>query len=895
MCRPFVGRRDELRYLRERRLEAGTSRGGFVLVAGDAGVGKSRLLAEFCRSLAYGRWKVATGSCVEFASRPYGPILEVLAKLGGAPFELGEASSKREQFDAIVERISAVAARSAVVVVVEDLHWADAATLDLLVYLSTKVDHARVLVLVSFRADELHPESPVARAVVRIARAADTGRIDLGPLRGVELQTFIDETLGDTPLSEDARRAVATAGEGNPFFTEELLKSAVELNATSLTSRKDRNLPTTVRANLIDRLRPFDGDERAVLTQAAMIGRTFGLDLLAATLEREPAQLLPVLRKARDFQLVEETGPSAFRFRHGLTRDAIYSDFLQAELRPRHRAIALTLESAPKEERSLEALAYHWWAAGEGTRAARYNELVGDAAAAIHAHEDAIAAYERALEFENDPLHRGAIVKRIADRRVASGSPKEAQAAYASAADLFERAGAFDRAASARAAAAITAYGIGLPEPTRPLETMLERLDAAEYSARSRVHLGLAWLLATFGFPTRATQHLAAVDARALAEAGDIAVRFHNVSAFVAMTLGDVDAFRREHAAWVATARSLASPQMLGVAYVNGAMCRAILGLHEEAQSDLEQVFLIAREAKSRHLEESAHAFSAFCSFMSGDLPGVRRSLEHVSPSSENRVNVTFAIAVGTLAGAALDDRALVERWFDGFEASVGPKPEPECGAGFAEIMIRRGRRHDAEDLLERALPDCELLRGNVATLLAIGRYGKLDTRARARAFLARAAEAPIETPERAALALFDALEAHRKGDAEEANRLAAEAADGFRRLRMPWFEAQAREAAGDHDLALALYRRTGAAYDVARLAAPAPQTSRALTSREREIASLAADGLSNLEIAGELSISHKTVEKHLGSIFEKLAIASRAQLGAHLKDGATSASPAGR
>jgi len=885
VCRPFIGRRDELAYLRERRLEAGSSRGGFVLVAGDAGVGKSRLIAEFCRSLGYSRWKIATGACVEFASRPYGPMLEVLEKLG-RPVHLGEAASKREQFDEIVERIAAVATRSAVLVVIEDLHWADAASLDLLAYLSTKIARMRVMVLVSFRADEVRPDGPAARAVAKISRAAHAGRIDLGPLRGVELQTFIDEALGDVTLDAEARRAIASAGEGNPFFTEELLKSAVETAAASPSRATARDVPPTLRAALIERLRPFDDGERAVIAQAAMIGRTFGLDLLAATLEAEPQRLLAVLRKARDFQLVEEVGPAAFRFRHGLTRDAIYGDFLQAELRPRHRAIALALETAPAPERSLEALAFHWWAAGDGARAAHYNQLAGAAAAAVHAHEDAIAAFGRALEFETDPPRRGALLKQIADRRLASGSAREAQAAYASAADAFARGGAYESEATARAAAAITAYGIGMPDPTRPLEAMLDRLDASEYLARSRVHLGLAWLAATFGFPTRATAHLAAVDARAVAEAGDVAVRFHNVSAFVAMTVGDRDTFRREHARWVDAAQALHSLQMLAGAYTNGAMCRAIFALHEEAEADLEHAFQLAREAKSRHLEESAHSLAAFCRFMAGDLAAAREALERVSPSSENRVTITFATAVGSLVGAALDDRALVERWFDGFEATVAAKPEAECGAGFAEIMVRRKRRRDAEELLERALPDCELLRGNVPTLLAAARYGGAATRRRARAFLARAADAPVETPERAALLLFDALERRRDGTADEAAPLARAAADGFERMRMPFFEAQAREAAGDIETALALYARAGAAYDVRRLSrATATQTAPVLSSREREIATLAAAGRSNLEIARALSISHKTVEKHLASTFEKLAIASRTQLATHLAE----------
>jgi tetratricopeptide (TPR) repeat protein len=892
LCRPFIGRRQELAYLRERRLEAGLSHGGLVLVTGDAGVGKSRLIAEFCKSLAYARWKVGHGACLEFARRPYGPILEALAQVDAAKFELAAAATKREQFDRIVDRVGSIAARSALILVVDDLHWADAATLDVLAYLGPKLDRMRVLVVASVRADELYPAHPSTHATAKIARSARAGRIDLGPLHGSDLRAFIDEALVGIPLPEEARRAVAIAGDGNPFFTEELLKSAVEQSSVHAETQRRRDLPQTVRTTLLERLRPFDAGERRVVEQAAVIGRTFGLNLLAATLETDTTAILPALRRARDYQLLEEVGPGVFRFRHGLTRDAIYSEFLGAELQPRHRTIGLALEEAPLEQRSLERLAYHWWAAKDPEKGKDYNERAGDAATAVHAHEDAIAFYERALEFGGEAVVRGSILKKIADRRLALGWTKEAQATYAQAADIFGSAGAHEFEASCRATAAITAYGAGLPEPTTPLETMLVRLDPAEYRARSRAHLGLAWLAGTFGFPTRAQYHLDRVDPRALREAADVALRFHNVAAFVAMTVGDLDLFRREFAAWVAAAEASGSLPVAVSARINGAMCFSFFGLHEEARAEIDRALQLSEEARSRHCEEMAYAFASLCSLMRGNLAQARMEVERVSTSSENHINIVFATAWGTLIGAALDDRALVEKWFDGFEATISAKPEPECGAGFAEIMIRRGRDRDAAALLHRALPECELMRGNVMTLLAVGRYGAREDRERARVYLEGAADAIVETPERPALALFDAIERARGGRTDEAALLARCAAAGFRRLRMPLLEAQALEAGGDLEGARELFRRCGAIHDVRRLggdSASANGAFKSLSAREREIASLAAAGRTNLEIAEKLSITHKTVEKHLASAYQKLGITSRAQLGGYISGSSVS------
>jgi len=892
LCRPFIGRREELAYLRERRIDAGSSHGALVLIAGDAGVGKSRLIAEFCATLTALRWRIGEGPCHEDGGRPYGPVLDALARLDGAPAELAPAASKTEQFDAIYARVAAIAARNGVVLIIEDIHWADAATLDVLAYLAGCVQRSRIVILASFRPDALHPDHPATRSIAKIARVTHAGRIDLHPLEGVELRTFIDEALNGIALPDETRRAIAIAGDGNPFFTEELLKSAVERNATRTADRARAGVPPTVRATLLDRLQPFDDTERRVMRQAAAIGRSFGLDLLASTLDAEPGAVLPVLRRARDFQLVEETAPSVFRFRHGLTRDAIYGEYLAAELRPLHRSIALALEQSHDDGAAVEALAYHWWAAGDEERAVRYNERAGDAATRLHAHEDAIAFYDRALATQRiDRLARATLVEKIAERRVALGWTAEANETYTAAANLFREEGATDREAAARVRAAITGYTLKLSAPTAPLEEMLARIDARDYVARSRVHLGLAWLMATFWFPARAAAHLAEVDSRAREEQRDVAIRYHNVAAWVAMTNGNREGFRREHAAWLDAARANHALNSVASAHYNGAMCFAFFGLHEEAAENIAHAVRVSRESRSLHGERSANAIAALCAVMAGDLAHARAAVGAVPTTAESQVTAAIACAWGTLAGAYLDDRALIETWFDGFADGAVAGFETECAPGFAEILVRRGRERDAAAVVHRAIPDCELPRGMTFTFLAAARYGAPPDRARAREYLARAADAPVETCERPALALFDAIERQRDGRAEDAANLARVAADGFRRLRFPLLEAEARELAGEIEEARAIYRRCGAAYHVRRLDGAAQRSAGAgdtlafadLSSREREIAMLAVRGRSNAEIASLLSISVKTVEKHLASTYAKLGVASRMQLVARV------------
>jgi DNA-binding CsgD family transcriptional regulator/tetratricopeptide (TPR) repeat protein len=884
LCRSFVGRREEIAFFDDRRRDAARSHGGLVLVAGDAGVGKSRLVAEATNALAYSRWHVALGSCLEIAGRPYGPILDIIARLGGVPFAMPAVASQREQFDALAARLSALAARHALLLVIEDVHWADRATLEFLAYFGTMLGRLRVLVVATYRSSDVHAHHPSRAILERVVRNARADRIDLQPLAGDELRHFIDEALGAIVLPPQTRRAVERAGDGNPFFTEELLKAAVEGGASA---NDDARVPASIRATLLDRLRPFSLDERAVLREAAVIGRTFSLDVLATSLDVDRPTLLATLARARDHQLVEETAPSVFRFRHALTREAIYGDVLGADVRPRHRAIAGALEAAA--DAALEALAYHWWAAGDAERSATYNDRAGDAATSVHAHEDAIAFYERALESSAGPFARGVLHQKIAERRAALTRTEAARSAFGIAADLYREAGAFEREAMCRVRVSLASYTLHVPEPEAPLVAMLARTDPAEYVTCSRLHAGLAWLYSTFWYPTRADDHLVQIDPRARVEIPELELRFRNKSAWNAMTFGDLSRFRDEHRAWIDAAVAMHSITALAGAHYNGATCYSLLARHTDAQEHIDRAFAIARDARSKHAEECTQQIAAFHYIVSGDLPRAKDAVEAIPVGSENRTNAMVNAAWATFVGMHLGDDALVAKWFDAFEAAVIADPDSACGGPFAEVMARRGRSADARRVLHASLPDCELMRGNLITLLAVARHGSDADRTRAREQLVRAAAGERELPERPALALFDAILAANAGDVDAERAHARIAADGFRRLRYPLFEAEARERAGEFDTARALYRSCGASADLTRLdrrtspREPADLAHAILSSREREIGTLAAAGRTNLEIAAALAISRKTVEKHLTSLYAKLNITNRTQLTKHL------------
>src|SRR5450755_1458288 len=405
-CRRFIGRQRELRFLVDQRRELAKAHGSVVFVGGEAGIGKSRLIREFIGGTQAARGRVAIAQCRPFGSRPYGPILELLETFAPESAGIVPADSQHNQHEALVDAFVRASGKHALIGVVEDFHWADLGTAAVLSLLSEAVANRRILLVVTYRSDELHSDHPLFIPLGLLLRNQTMRQLDLAALSTRETAELIDAALDGQAanITRQTRRDIARVGEGNPFFTEELLKGTVDRD---FAGRLGGSLPTTVRAAILQRIEPLDARDRPILTQAAVIGRRFEGDLLAQTLDATFDSLLPTLQRARRCQLVEETdAPRAFRFRHALTREAVYDDLLAAQRRPLHERIALALEAAG-DEKAIDDLAYHWWASGDRSKALHYGERAGDIALALYEHAGAIAAYERTLALL-DPAGRDA-------------------------------------------------------------------------------------------------------------------------------------------------------------------------------------------------------------------------------------------------------------------------------------------------------------------------------------------------------------------------------------------------------------------------------------------------------------------------------------------------------
>ena len=284
LARSFIGRVPELDHLLARRRDAAEVRGGMVLIAGDAGVGKSRLVQEYRRraSAAPSDAFVVVG-CRPFAQRALDPIDRALEHLGGEPLSgTHDWSSQAQLFEAIAAAFDRVAARRTRTVVFEDLHWAQPELVNVLTVLAQQAAHQRLLLIGTYRDNEIGPSDPIFAPFGRLARERAVTTVALEPLDGLELAEFLAslgvEGVVNVPgtVVEDVRRRSG----GNPLFAEELMRHAID--ALRSTGAATPSLPISLRAVIHERLDRCDRRERELLSQASVFGRRFPLDLLSA-------------------------------------------------------------------------------------------------------------------------------------------------------------------------------------------------------------------------------------------------------------------------------------------------------------------------------------------------------------------------------------------------------------------------------------------------------------------------------------------------------------------------------------------------------------------------------------------------------------------------------------
>ncbi|RIK37796.1 MAG: hypothetical protein DCC55_23210 [Chloroflexi bacterium] len=435
---PLIGRSAQLAVLRTALADAQNRTGGCVILAGEAGVGKSRLVREVRSEALLQGFLLLQGRCFEAdCIFPFAPIADLLrsfysglapdAMVGALPqgaaalatllpelslhqpaapstVRPGIEQEKRHLFHAFAHFVQYAAAP--VLLIVEDLHWCDDVSLECLLYLARQIAGQPVLLLFTYRNDEERPA--VGRFLAALERERLAYEVTLPRLASHETAAMIRAIFAQThPVRAEFVTTLHTLTDGNPFFIEESLRALVEAGdifpTDGVWTRKainDLRIPRTVQDAVQRRTARLSPAAYRVLTLAAVAGRRFDFPLLQHLTGEDETTLLALIKELIAAQLVAEESSDRFVFRHALTRQAIYAGLLARERQIMHRLIFAALEQGAvhQAEPPLADLAGHAYAAEEWPGVLAYAQRAGEDALALYAPQSALEQLTRALE-----------------------------------------------------------------------------------------------------------------------------------------------------------------------------------------------------------------------------------------------------------------------------------------------------------------------------------------------------------------------------------------------------------------------------------------------------------------------------------------------------------------
>ncbi len=511
----LVGRREEQRLLGVVLDRTAGGELALATIGGEAGIGKTRLAMSAAEQARRAGFKVLAGGCLDIGEStvPYAPMLEALRPLwaeldgdalaevlGPAGAELrslipelgpaipgGAAPGAGRVFELLRGVLERLAQRQPVLVIIEDLHWADHATRDLLRYLARNL-HAPAALIATYRSEELPRSYPLRKLVADLHRHPACQHLQLAPLTGAELRELADAILGH-PAAPDLVRELVARAQGNPFYAEELLAAR----------DKGMQIPEVLRNLLLLRVAEVGPEAQRVLRIAAVAGTRVPHELLAAVAAEPETTLTGQLRTAVEHHILTVApATGSYLFRHALLREVLYEDLLPAERQALHTAFATVLAGHAGNSTSAERagelgqLAYHWHAGGHPAEALLASVRAGLAAEAASAPGDAERHYDRALQLWDQvpqaaatcPLDRQALLWRATQTAHVAGDythaialigealaatdpdrqPLQASALLAFLGYTHLAGGDIDRAETAYTAAATAAE----PEPASP-------------------------------------------------------------------------------------------------------------------------------------------------------------------------------------------------------------------------------------------------------------------------------------------------------------------------------------------------------------------------------------------------------------------------------------------
>ncbi len=967
--RPLVGRAHELTRLASLVGMRDGPRSHAVVLSGDAGVGKTRMLTELRDGARRAGWRVVAGHCLDFgdSALPYLPFSEILGGLANDPSAGSERMLERhpavrrlqpgrrllsgadtgedqdidraDLFEAVHAVFEDLAAESPLLVLVEDVHWADRSTREMLSFLFARAFERPVSIVASYRSDDLHRKHPLRPTVAEWSRTPGVARVQLSPLADADVRALV-HSLRPGPWRESEAHAIVERAEGNAFFVEELVE-ATELGV--------KGLPDDLADLLLVRLDRLDEAANRVVRAASVAGRRVSHDLLMNVAGVEPDELDRALRVAVESNVLVPVAPAGYSFRHALLAEAVYDDLLPGERVRLHGVYASALSSGEADGTAAE-LARHARAAHDIETAVTASVQAGDDAMSVGGPDEASGDYEQAAELVHDPRFQGVaamdvvgLTAKTVEAVTSAGNPLRALALVRD--QLDQLPDAISDEERARLLVALASAALLSDTNVNALEATAEALNLAGVEATA-LRAKVLSVHARANADRQREDEALRFATEALEVGGSLGLR--RVVADATTTLARLE----ERAGDPVTSRQTFE-RIVAEARAEGHVAEELRGLHhlgalhfELASFDeaAETYALAARRAVESGRPWAPYGFDArvmagITAFIQGRWQQASEIVDvsgQVPPALPEATLAAVEMTVGAGRGdsSALDLLPHVRPWWerDGLVALLS-------GTAAIDLYGDSGRLDAAietHELVVRTLSvvwESELFLGRIRlSALLLGQLGngiaRVATKQRPRlvalaedlysaaaaakdrgerrrralgpegvAWFCRAdaehkrlrwlagIDAPAETDLVAAwqrtVASFEAL-GHRFEVARSQARLAAV-------LRAVGQSGEARELV---DRARESARGLGAEPLLEELrglggrpqAARAPHPSRRgeeLTAREREILELVAQGRTNGEIGRRLFISAKTVSVHVSNILAKLGASGRTEAAA--------------
>jgi ATP/maltotriose-dependent transcriptional regulator MalT len=979
----FVGRIGELAELEHALRDASDGRPAVVLLGGESGIGKTRLVSEFAERVSEDRPDrdgdaalVLRGEGVEQreGELPYAPLLSALRPLARthhpALAQLSPASRSElatllpalaedgagrsngrdpgdqlRLFEAVLELLDLISATVPVAFVLEDMHWADRSTRALTAHVARNLRQERVVLLLTYRTDELHRRHALRPLLAELQRLECTRRIELDPLDRQELTEILEDILGERPDAQLVERVFARS-EGNPLYTEELLAAGLDGRGAT---------PRTLRDAFMLRIERLPESSQRVV-RAVAIARRMDEETIGAITGTEHEQLNEALREAVSAQVLVTDEQDRFVFRHALLGEAVYEDLLPGERSELHLALARVLERRGSQSRDDEAeltarIAFHYAAAGDQPAALTAMVEAARAAGRVHAYGEKADLAERALELWPRVPDPAALTGLDHVELITMAAGAHSRSADLERSEVLLREGLREldpdtdprRYSALLGGLARVQWALNRGEEGVETAERALALLPAEDQSPERVLL-LSWLARTRFLRGRFREAIRdAEEARQAATAPedrDAEIEILNTLGMVKIALGQVDEGVADLRRAIEVARAEGELEDLGYAYANLADLLAVAGRVEDALRTAQE----GLESTPKRLRD-AHDWLMLTvselAFEMGDWRSARANLDPL-PSRLDGRKLIFRLLREADQSLGEGDEETAARCLDEVEPLVCASSEPQWIALFGSLAAElRRRMHDlagARTAVADALDRIELCTEDVmrvARVTAIGIAVEADHAQLARDLrergdeqgaLARAqihidrlrAVAEEGGPvERAWLHMGDAEYGRAKGHSDPSKWLRS--ATEWDQLHRPYRAAIARwraaEAAVERDdragaaeaaeAALSAARELGCAWlnrevtalsgrarlEVGEEMAMAPsdgaggpdeeEDAFGLTPRERQVLALLAEGATNRQIGRALYMAEKTASVHVSRILSKLGVRTRTQAAA--------------